>query len=121
MPDHHGESTVPIVCKLEDIKPESGKEVRIDSEQGVTWLMLFVCDSEVLAYQNSCPHEGRALNFAPDRFILTKEGQLVCPHHGATFELGNGLCVSGPCKGKSLKPFVVSVVDDEVRVGDDGD
>jgi len=78
--------------------------------------MLFESDGEVLAYHNACPHQGRALNFAPDRFILSKEGQLVCPHHGATFELINGFCVAGPCKGSSLKAVTVKVVDGEVLI-----
>jgi nitrite reductase/ring-hydroxylating ferredoxin subunit len=78
--------------------------------------MLFARDGKVFAYYNACPHQGRAMNFAPDRFILSKEGQLVCPHHGATFEIGSGLCVAGPCKGSSLKAVTASVVDGEVMI-----
>lgn len=103
---------MPVVCRLEEINPGSGKEVSVDG--GKTWLMLFVSGDGVVAYKNACPHQGRALNFAPDRFILSKEGQLVCPHHGATFDLGSGFCVAGPCKGSSLEAVTVRVVDGEV-------
>jgi len=104
------------VCRLEEISAESGKEVCIDADQGSIWLMLFLCKDEVMAYHNRCPHQGRALNFAPGRFILTGDGHLVCPHHGATFELGGGLCISGPCKGSSLKQVTTDIVDGEVRI-----
>jgi len=104
------------VCRLEDISSESGQEVCIDTDHGIIWLMLFMCQGEVLAYHNSCPHQGRALNFAPGRFTVTGDGKLVCPHHGATFELSNGLCISGPCEGSSLKRVTTYIVDGEVRV-----
>ena len=105
---------MPVVCSLEDINPESGKEGWVDG--GKTWVMLCARDGKVLAYNKAWPHQGRAMNFAPDRFILSKEGQLVCPHHGATFELASGLCVAGPCKGSSLKAVAARVVDGEVLI-----
>ena len=103
-----------VVCRVEDISPESGKEVCIEGDQGNVWIMLFRIDGQVLAYQNNCPHQGSAMNFAPDRFILTDDSQLVCPHHGAAFELSSGLCVSGPCKGSFLKPVTVTIAEGEV-------
>lgn len=103
-----------LLCRVEEISPEFGKEVCIDGRQGNTWIMLFRLNDKVLAYQNSCPHQGKALNFAPDRFILSDENQLVCPHHGAAFELKNGLCVSGPCKGSSLQAVAITIADGEV-------
>ena len=103
-----------VLCRVKDIRPETGKEVCINGQQGNTWIMLFRLDDEVLAYQNSCPHQGKALNFAPDRFILSDENQLVCSHHGAAFELESGLCVSGPCKGSSLQAVPITVAGGEV-------
>jgi nitrite reductase/ring-hydroxylating ferredoxin subunit len=100
---------VPEVCRIEEINPDTGKEVDVKTEEGVMWLMLFVRDGEVLAFHNRCPHQARALNFAPDRFLFTPDGQLMCSHHGATFKLPGGLCSAGPCKGSSLEAVKTTV------------
>ena len=107
---------MPEVCRIQDIKADGGKEVCVDIGNGNEWLMLFVCDGEVVAYKNSCPHQGRALNFAPDRFLFAPEGQLMCSHHGATFTLPDGMCVAGPCKGSALQRVATSVTDGVVSV-----
>jgi len=104
------------VCRLEDIKPESGREVSVDTESGVVWLMLFRRGDHVLAFFNNCPHQGRALNLGPERFLFDTHGQLVCPHHGACFDLQSGKCVSGPCQGDSLKRLKTRIVGVEVYV-----
>ena len=45
----------------------------------------------------------------PDRY-LTREGDLIlCGTHGALFRPDDGLCVGGPCAGKSLTPWPVRV------------
>lgn len=74
-------------------------------------LVVLRHEDRVIAYYNECPHQGRALNFASNRFLFTPAGNLVCPHHGAAFQPGDGLCVSGPCLGQSLHPFEVKVED----------
>lgn len=53
------------------------------------------------AFHNICPHAGRRLDWAPGKFLVD-QGRLVCAAHGAAFELGSGVCVSGPCKGATL-------------------
>ncbi len=55
------------------------------------------------AWLNVCPHQGRSLNIAPDRFITDDENRLVCCVHGAVFEPSQGRCVSGPCLNACLK------------------
>ena len=42
---------------------------------------------EVRAWRNVCPHAGRRLDWAPGKFLKSKEGHLVCAAHGASFEL----------------------------------
>ncbi len=99
--------TTPI-CSLDEIGPE-GKEVRLDTGDGPQWLMLFHRDGELSAWRNVCPHQGRALNWAPDKFLFSDEGLLVCCHHGASFELASGQCVAGPCIGAQLTAVSVKV------------
>lgn len=78
-------------------------------------LVLHRSGDRVRAWLNICPHAGRRLDWAPGRFLLSKTGQLVCAAHGATFELGAGECVAGPCRGQSLRAVPVVVVDGTVR------
>lgn len=101
------------LCKLSDIG-DTGKEVRVDSDDGIQWLMIFHRQGKLTAWQNACPHQGRALNWAPDKFLFSEDDLLVCCHHGATFDLTDGRCTDGPCKGAQLKPVEVSVRDGEV-------
>ena len=108
------ESTVRVLCRVTDIDPESGKDLCIDSEKVSKYLMLFIQGGEVLGFYNRCPHQGRAMNWAPDQFILDKLGQLVCPHHGACFKLSNGICTAGPCKGSFLESVETLVKDGKV-------
>lgn len=101
------------LCKLSDIG-DAGKEVRINLDNRVQWLMLFHRDGNLTAWRNACPHQGRALNWAPDKFLFSDDGLLVCCHHGATFDLSDGRCTDGPCKGSALTSVAVSTRDDEV-------
>ena len=69
---------------------------------------------EVRAWLNVCPHAGRRLDWAPGQFLKSREGLLVCAVHGASFELIGGECVAGPCRGQSLQPVAVRVLEGEV-------
>jgi len=68
----------------------------------------------VRAWLNICPHAGRRLDWAPGKFLRSKEGLLVCAVHGATFELEAGMCVAGPCRGSALRQVPIEVRDGQV-------
>jgi nitrite reductase/ring-hydroxylating ferredoxin subunit len=68
----------------------------------------------IRAWLNVCPHAGRRLDWAPGKFLLDKQGHLVCAVHGATFELRAGECIAGPCRGASLRAIEVDVRDGAV-------
>jgi nitrite reductase/ring-hydroxylating ferredoxin subunit len=68
------------------------------------------------AWLNICPHAGRRLDWAPGRFLVGKDGHLVCAAHGASFAMDSGLCVSGPCRGQSLRAVAVRGDEDGVRL-----
>ena len=72
---------------------------------------------DVRAWLNVCPHAGRRLDWAPGKFLLSKDGLLVCAVHGASFELQGGECVAGPCRGEALRAVPVHCADGEVRLG----
>ena len=62
--------------------------------------------SEIRAWINACPHQGRRLDYAPGKFLL--DGMhLVCAAHGASFRRSDGRCDAGPCRGESLQALAV--------------
>ena len=73
----------------------------------------------VRAWLNVCPHAGRRLDWAPGKFLKSKDGLLVCAVHGASFELVQGECVAGPCRGASLRAVAVELRDGEVLLASD--
>jgi nitrite reductase/ring-hydroxylating ferredoxin subunit len=111
--EHHANA----LCALSDIG-ERGKEICIKAETGPQWLMLYFREGRLTAWRNVCPHQGRALNWAPDEFLFSPEGQLVCSHHGASFDLQDGQCVAGPCKGDRLTAVDVELRNDWVYLSE---
>lgn len=83
-------------------------------------LLLYREGGDVRAWLNVCPHAGRRLDWAPGRFLKSKEGLLVCAAHGASFELVNGECVAGPCRGEALRAVCVKVQDGAIVLRSDG-
>lgn len=81
-------------------------------------LILYRDGQLVRAWLNVCPHAGRRLDWAPGKFLKSKEGHLVCAAHGASFELVNGDCIAGPCRGDSLRRVAVEIRDGQVVLVD---
>ena len=95
---------------------EDGGFVEVDAvlDGDAESLILYREGQVVRAWLNVCPHAGRRLDWAPGKFLKSKEGHLVCAAHGASFELVNGDCIAGPCRGDSLRSVAVEVRDGEV-------
>lgn len=81
-------------------------------------LILHRRGPRVQAWLNVCPHAGRRLDWAPGKFLKSKEGHLVCAVHGATFEPESGHCIAGPCRGDRLRSVAVEVRDGQVCLVD---
>jgi nitrite reductase/ring-hydroxylating ferredoxin subunit len=87
-------------------------EARVDGS--AESLILHRDGDAVRAWLNVCPHAGRRLDWAPGRFLKSKDGLLVCAVHGASFELQHGGCVAGPCRGDALRAVTIEVRDGAV-------
>jgi len=96
---------------LAQIAPGGFAEVEAEVEGSAESLIVHRDGDIVRAWLNVCPHAGRRLDWAPGRFLLSKDGLLVCAAHGASFELARGECVAGPCRGESLRAVAVAVRD----------
>lgn len=91
-------------------------EVEADIDGAPESLIVHRSGEAVRAWLNVCPHAGRRLDWAPGKFLVSKAGDLVCAAHGASFTLASGECVSGPCRGESLRAVAVVCDDEGVRL-----
>lgn len=98
-----------------DRLPDGGfAELEAVVDGGAESLVLYRDGDAVRAWLNICPHAGRRLDWAPGQFLKSREGLLVCAAHGASFQLDDGVCVAGPCRGEALRPVPVEVRDGAV-------
>lgn len=116
MPDYSRQRLI----ALADIADGDFAEAEATLDGDAESLILYRQGAQVRAWLNVCPHAGRRLDWAPGKFLKSREGLLVCAAHGASFELVDGACVAGPCRGSSLRAIAVSVVDGEVLLGSVG-
>ncbi len=110
--------TTRVLCALADLEATGSHGFSVG--EGDWPLRGFVVKSTagVAAYVNYCPHAGHPLNLRPNRF-LTPDGNLIlCCSHGAVFTRDEGLCVAGPCQGRTLTPIPIEVVEGYVMLGD---
>lgn len=103
------------VCGLADIPDQGARDAEVRSGGDVLPVVLLRQAGRVYAYLNVCPHQGRMLNFAPDRFMV-QDGIVMCSHHGATFRVTDGTCIGGPCRGAALRRLNTLVQDGRVMI-----
>ena len=102
------ESVSGSLIRLAELPPEGLSEIELPVEGELQSIVLRRSGDRVQAWLNICPHAGRRLDYAPGQFLLD-QGRLVCAAHGASFELEQGVCVAGPCRGASLVPLAVAI------------
>lgn len=102
------ESVSGSLIRLAELPPEGLSEIELAVGGELQSIVLRRSGERVQAWLNICPHAGRRLDYAPGKFLLD-QGRLVCAAHGASFELEQGVCVAGPCRGASLVPLAVAI------------
>ncbi|MBS0580143.1 MAG: Rieske (2Fe-2S) protein [Proteobacteria bacterium] len=106
-----------MICRLSDLEGEAARAFTIGRGDWPLRGLVVRAGHGVHAYLNRCPHAGHPLDLLPGRF-LTADGLLIlCSSHGALFEKSTGLCVAGPCPGRSLTRVPVEVVSGLVMLG----
>lgn len=110
------------ICSMNDIPSQKARGfhlTRVD-ENGAKrpWPVVVVrWGKQVFGYVNICPHDGVNLDWERNTFLDPNYGiRLMCGKHGALFDLGTGMCVDGPCKGRGLQPVALSVLDGDICV-----
>ncbi|WP_255682814.1 Rieske (2Fe-2S) protein [Dyella sp. 2HG41-7] len=96
------------LCRLDDMPDGEAIALDVALPEGEESVILLRLGHHVNAWLNICPHAGRRLDWAPGKFLVSK-GMLVCAAHGAAFNVQNGDCIGGPCKGESLRAVPVRV------------
>ncbi|TCS64818.1 Rieske (2Fe-2S) protein [Varunaivibrio sulfuroxidans] len=99
------------LCALDDI-PDGGacaliapviKNSPTDTHKAMRQSLIAVRrKNSVWLYVNACPHVGAPLNMEPGQFLNYDKTLILCANHGALFTIDGGLCIHGPCIGKTL-------------------
>jgi nitrite reductase/ring-hydroxylating ferredoxin subunit len=110
-----------VICSMSDIPSQKarGFQLVIVDEDGTKrpWSIVVVrWGRQVFGYVNKCPHDGVNLDWERNQFLDPNGIRIMCGKHGALFELGTGQCIEGPCKGRSLQPVPLSVIENDICV-----
>jgi nitrite reductase/ring-hydroxylating ferredoxin subunit len=98
-----------VLCTLAELSVTGCREFHLG---GGDWpLRGFVvrAGSDVRAYVNRCPHQLFRMNFLPDDLLTADRRYILCEMHDALFEKNSGLCIAGPCLGRSLWALPIEV------------
>jgi nitrite reductase/ring-hydroxylating ferredoxin subunit len=103
-----------FLCKAETLIEGKFRELQANTGTETLFVIATRHAGVARAWLNVCPHQGRPLNWAPDRFLTDEHGHLVCAAHGAVFEPARGRCISGPCKNAELRAVGLTEINDKV-------
>jgi nitrite reductase/ring-hydroxylating ferredoxin subunit len=94
------------VAALSEVPPGTAKQVRVSGRS----LALFNVGGTLYALEDVCPHRGAPLSEGE-----CEGTEVICPWHGARFDLTSGNHLSPPAP-RGVAAFRVQVVGDEVQV-----
>ncbi len=110
-----------VVCAMSDIPSQRARGFQLtrvdeDGSEKAFNIVVVRWGRQVFGYVNRCPHDGVNLDWERHQFLDSNGIRLQCGKHGALFELGTGMCIEGPCKGRGLQPVALSVIDNDICV-----
>ena len=79
----------------------------VETAAGLRPAFVLRWQGRVYGYLNECRHVSVELDWNPGKFFDSSGLYLVCAMHGALYEPDTGVCLSGPCSGKTLFPLSV--------------
>ncbi|HMA48856.1 MAG TPA: Rieske (2Fe-2S) protein [Magnetospirillaceae bacterium] len=68
----------------------------------------------VRGYVDRCPHMGFQLVQRLDDYLTPSGEMIACAWHSALFDIADGRCLGGPCRGQRLIPWPVAVIDGRI-------
>ena len=118
--DRMGADVAYAICSMNDIPSKRARGFHlmvVEDGSPRPWPIIVVrWGRQVFGYLNKCPHDGVHLDWERNQFLDPNGTRLMCGKHGALFELGTGICIDGPCKGRGLTPVALAVIDDDICV-----
>lgn len=102
------------ICSLIEIPDGGTREFQIPIGGRDTAIFVLRNEDAVIAFLNSCPHTGVALNWQPDDFLTVDRDYIQCSTHGALFRREDGYCVWGPCARQSLTALPLELRDGDI-------
>lgn len=100
-----------LLARLSDLPDHGGKELVFRDGMLVLRLLVQRFEGGAVVFENRCPHAGTPLNMFDDRFLDISGRRLICRTHGALFDLKDGHCNRGPCKGDYLRAVAIHIED----------
>lgn len=100
------------LLSVDDIAEGTSVGIEINNH----YLFAVKKDDQIFVYWNRCPHLGTPLEWEENRFLDSEGALIQCSTHGALFQIEDGHCLVGPCRGKNLQPVPFTVSNGEVLV-----
>ncbi len=97
------------LCPLASLSEPGSRGFEVEIDGAMRPIFVVRRGNEVKGYLNSCPHIGAELNWQPDDFLDADRRYILCAVHGALFQIDDGRCIAGPCRGEALTPVEVTV------------
>jgi nitrite reductase/ring-hydroxylating ferredoxin subunit len=90
------------LCKVNDIPAQGARVVEFFGREA----LIYRRGDEIKAALSVCTHLGGPLEL--------REGELVCPWHGARFDGMSGICRHGPARTDARAMFLPTRIEDGV-------
>lgn len=112
-----------VICETRDVQEEEARGFvlarMIDGKMEPWPILITRKGGTILAYENSCPHTGARLDSGTGEFLDEEGNFMKCGVHGALFDLEDGKCFIGPCKGEGLKSIDIVIDEGDVCMIDE--
>ncbi len=90
------------LCEIDQLEELATLQFEYLYKNDVRYGFIINWQGNLIAYQNHCPHTGVELNWQENVFLNFDNTMIQCSIHGAQFQVTDGLCLWGPCVGRSL-------------------
>lgn len=109
--------TTLALCHITELQDPGSKSFVVDRNGSGISILVVRRGNAVFGYVNACPHIGAPLDWQARNFLDVERRHILCANHGALFEIETGYCIAGPCAGKSLENFPLTLLDGQVLPG----
>lgn len=92
---------------IDEMTPGSARIFKTGLGERSEEIILVKTEAGFRAYRNRCRHIPVSLDWGDGDVVDERGDMLQCHTHGALYQMEDGLCVAGPCKGRTLIPVEI--------------